>query len=217
VQTSFGDFDKPRHGTVGTVTESLSARVEVVFSDPGHGGIRIDDRGGFAANAIPFAKRRDVRSGLDHPSSELMAQRDRIIYRPAMKSGPLMQVATADTDGGDLHEGIGGPNLWDINFPEFHGHGFLGKVNDGWLFGHGDHASKWTKCDGFWATLCVELDRRTIGDVDPHVHVWVAAEVPDETWPFESPIVPDLVPSGVFVGVESQMEFLKSTLGFQAS
>ena len=39
----------------------------------------------------------------------------------------------------------------------------------------------------------IELDRRIGGDVDPHMNVGRAAEVPDERWAFQSPVVPDSV------------------------
>ena len=54
-----------------------------------------------------------------------------------------------------------------------------------------------------------------VGDVDPHVNVGIASEMPYEAWAFESPVVPGFVPAGVFIGVERQVEFFKPPLGFQ--
>jgi hypothetical protein len=45
------------------------------------------------------------------------------------------------------------------------------------------------------------------------VNVGVATEVPHEARAFESPVVPDFVTPGVFIGVESQVEFIQSYLG----
>jgi hypothetical protein len=63
--------------------------------------------------------------------------------------------------------------------------------------------------------LGVQSHGRLVGDVDPHVNVGIASEMPHEAWAFESPVVPGFVPAGVFVGVERQVEFFQPTLGFQ--
>jgi len=63
--------------------------------------------------------------------------------------------------------------------------------------------------------LGVQSHGRLVGDVDPHVNVGIASEMPYEARAFESPVVPGFVPAGVFVGVERQVEFFQAPLGFQ--
>gem|GEM_PF-6477071 len=52
--------------------------------------------------------------------------------------------------------------------------------------------------------LGVQFDTRIVGDIHPHVHVWTATEVPNKTWPLQTPIVPNLVVPHIFVGIERQ-------------
>jgi hypothetical protein len=49
------------------------------------------------------------------------------------------------------------------------------------------------------------------------VDVGIASEVPDEAWTFKSPVVPELISTGVFIGEECKMEFIESALRFEAS
>ena len=48
--------------------------------------------------------------------SELVSEYDRIVYRPGVVCGPLMQIAAADADVGDLQQHIVRAYLrcWDI-------------------------------------------------------------------------------------------------------
>lgn len=63
--------------------------------------------------------------------------------------------------------------------------------------------------------LGVESHGGLVGDVDPHVNMGIASEMPYEARAFESPVVPGFVPAGVFIGVERQVEFFQPPLGFQ--
>jgi hypothetical protein len=51
-----------------------------------------------------------------------------------------------------------------------------------------------------------------IRDVDPDMDVGCATEVPNETWAFQSPIIPNAILSDVLVGVKSEMEAIESSL-----
>ena len=123
---------------MGTVSESFAIRIEVVLAYSGHRGILVDDRCGFTADAVPFAKRCDVGTCFDDTSCELMPEGDRIVHWPAMKSCPLVQVATAHADGCDFHERIARADIGNIDFTKFHGHRFLGKIHNSRLLVHSD-------------------------------------------------------------------------------
>ena len=64
--------------------------------------------------------------------------------------------------------------------------------------------------------LRVELDARIIGDVDPHVDVRCAAEMPHERRAFQSPVVPDLILADVVIGEECQVTSVQASLALQA-
>jgi hypothetical protein len=53
-----------------------------------------------------------------------------------MESSPLVQIATAYSHRSDFHERIVRADLRDIDFPEFDGHRFLGKVDNSRLLVH---------------------------------------------------------------------------------
>ena len=59
----------------------------------------------------------------------------------------------------------------------------------------------------------VQFYRGGISDVDPHVHVGCAAEMPDERRPFQSPDVPHLVVADVLVDEVGHFELFQPTLG----
>ena len=50
--------------------------------------------------------------------------------------------------------------------------------------------------------LGIELDVGTVGDVDPDVNVRRTAEVPNEGWSFQAPVVPDAILTDVGVSKE---------------
>jgi len=64
-------------------------------------------------------------------------------------------------------------------------------------------------------SLCVELDLARISDVDPHVHVGIAAVVPHKARPFETPIVPHAVVSDVVVGEIHQVALVQAALSLE--
>lgn len=64
--------------------------------------------------------------------------------------------------------------------------------------------------------LSIQRDRWVVGDVHPDVDVRISSEVPNEARAFESPVIPELISTGVFIGEESKMEFIESALCFEA-
>src|SRR5437879_3749398 len=55
-----------------------------------------------------------------------------------------------------------------------------------------------------FSTASIQLHRRIISHVDPDVDVRLAAEVPDESRPFEAPVVPLLIAADVAVVLGGQ-------------
>jgi hypothetical protein len=64
--------------------------------------------------------------------------------------------------------------------------------------------------------LGIERNRWVVSDIHPDVDVRISSEVPNEAWAFESPVIPELISPGVFIGEESKMEFIESALCFEA-
>ena len=132
VEDAGRDADVAGHGSVHSVAKSLAGGVEIVEPATAHGIILVDDGGGFGNNAITFLPTDHVRAEFDDISSELVPKDDRVVYRPGLVPGPLVQVAAAYSHVGDFEEDFIGGDGGTFDFAEFDRSGFGGIIDDGW-------------------------------------------------------------------------------------
>src|SRR5690606_21067362 len=96
MQTTSRNPDIPRHGSVHPVSKTFSCRVKIVSALPGHGIVWVDNGRRFTDDAIPFFPSGDPVSQCHNFSAEFMTQYHRVIDRPTVVRGPLMQITPAD-------------------------------------------------------------------------------------------------------------------------
>ena len=165
VQDALRDADILGHRAVDAVAEALAGRVEVVEPAAGHRVVRRDDRGGLADHAVAFLPAFDLLAQLDDAAGELVAEDDRVVDRPGMVGGPLVEVAAADADVGDFEQDVfftddGSGDLADIDGALFggevydgggggHRRGRWGMKDEGWKIAKGG----WKMDDGGWGCL----------------------------------------------------------------
>ncbi len=106
VQDARGHADVFGHGAIHAVAEALAGGVEIVEAAPGHRVVRRDDGGGLADDAVAFLPALHLLADFDDAPAELVAEHDRVIHRPGVIGGPLVQVAAADADVGDFEQDI---------------------------------------------------------------------------------------------------------------
>ena len=63
----------------------------------------------------------------------------------------------------------------------------------------------------------VQRDFGRISNVDPHVDVRCTAEVPDERWPLQPPVIPDSIVAQVAFLVKCQVARVEAALRFQTT
>ncbi len=115
------------------VAKPLAAGVEVVEPAAGQRAVGVDDRGGLTDDAITFVPAGHAVTDCDNRAAELMAEDDRIVDRPGMVAGPLVEIAAADADIGDLEQHIVRADFGNADFTEFDRAAISGKVDDsGW-------------------------------------------------------------------------------------
>ena len=101
-----------------------------------NGTVGIDHRRGLADAAISFPPAGHSRAELGHHAGEFVPQHDRIVDRPAMFAGPLVQVAAADADGGHFQQDVFGADRRPRNLAHFDAVFFGREVHDRCLLFH---------------------------------------------------------------------------------
>ena len=61
----------------------------------------------------------------------------------------------------------------------------------------------------------IDLHSWIISDAGPNVHVWRAAEVPNECRPFDAPAIPHLVAADVAIAVKRQRALVQAALSLE--
>src|SRR5699024_7024800 len=120
MKTTGRNPDVPCHRTVDPVTESFSRRIKVLFALPVHRLVVVDHGCGFTLHPITFFPSRHPFTQQSDPSSELMSQYHRVIYRPTVVCCPLMEVTSAYADIGYFEQNIFITYFRDRNFPKYY-------------------------------------------------------------------------------------------------
>ena len=131
VQASRRHAGKSRHRAVHAIAKSLSRRIQIVKSPPRHRIFQVDHRRCFAGNPIAFGPVVDRSTGFSNHASEFVTEHDRIIHRPTVRCRPLMQVAPAHPNRGDLNQHIGWPDLRSRYLAEFDATRLGREIDDG--------------------------------------------------------------------------------------
>ena len=66
--------------------------------------------------------------------------------------------------------------------------------------------------DSYGILIRIEFDIGCVRHIDPHVHMWGAAEIPDKRRAFESPVVPNAVVAEIALLVKSQAACVQAAL-----
>src|SRR5690625_2400214 len=95
MQTSRGNFYIAGHGTIYSIAEPLSGRIQIVQSLTGKRARLINYCGGLTHHTIPDFPLCHSLSGFHNDSAKLMPQNNRVINRPTVLSCPLVKVTAA--------------------------------------------------------------------------------------------------------------------------
>ena len=79
----------------------------------------IDDGGRLGNNSVAFLPTGDIRTEFHDVSAKFVAEDDGIVHRPGMIPGPLVKIAAAHSDVGDLKENFIGADGGTFDFAEF--------------------------------------------------------------------------------------------------
>ena len=66
---------------------------------------------------------------LGHDTGELVPQHDRIVHRPTVFGGPLVQIAAADADRADFQQHVVGANRRPLDLANFDAELFRSEVD----------------------------------------------------------------------------------------
>ena len=88
-------FHEARHRAVDPVTKTFALRVQIVESLPREGGGFVDDRRRFTHYPVTFRKTPHAGPARFNGAAELVAENHRVVHRPTLMAGILMQVAAA--------------------------------------------------------------------------------------------------------------------------
>src|SRR6056297_3804213 len=107
------------HRSVDTIPEPFASRIEVVQSAASHWIVLTDDGRRFTDDALPLVPTFDATTKLGDAATEFVPQDDRIVDRPRVIGGPLMQVAATNSDIGNFQQDILVSDFRSLDFSNF--------------------------------------------------------------------------------------------------
>src|SRR5579862_7536207 len=123
--------NKPCHGTIYAVAESLSVGIKMIVACPGHRTALIDESCGLADGPIAFFPSAYPRSHFNDISAKFVAENDRVIDWPAMIRRPLVKVTSTNSNIGDFQKNFILADRRFGHFPDLY-RSFCGsKINNG--------------------------------------------------------------------------------------
>jgi hypothetical protein len=125
-----------RHRPVYTIAKALAGAVEVVEAAAGHRIVFGNDRRRLGDDAVTFFPAFHVLADLNDLPAKLMPEHHRVIHRPGVIRGPLVQIRAANADIGDFEEHILSTDGGLFDLTDFDGAFFRREVDDGGGF-HG--------------------------------------------------------------------------------
>jgi hypothetical protein len=137
MQAALGDAHVVRHGAIHAVAEAAARRVEIVKTGAAERRSLVDHGGGLADYAVAFFELGDAGTGAGNGTGKLVAKNARVVYRPPVRSTPLVQIAATDANCAHAEEHITLANFGNGNFAQFYRERIWSEVYDG---GHAAHA-----------------------------------------------------------------------------
>src|SRR5690348_8886582 len=99
MQTARGHTNKRRHRAVDAVAKSEPLWIEIVQALPNESRVGWKHGGGLADHAVAFLKAAHAVARFRDDAGEFMSENDRKVYRPALRTRVLVEIAAANADG----------------------------------------------------------------------------------------------------------------------